>query len=85
MSRAEFASLYLPKEQGAVDYSPLATPQVERARLCHLTGLNGQLEASVSQCHMAAAEHSSDCLHRWLLHMQQHWRVACLLVAEQLT
>jgi hypothetical protein len=53
MSRAEFASLYLQpnQQQGTgklVDYKPLASPQIERKRLCSLTGLNGHLEASVS-------------------------------------
>eukprot|EP01044_Picomonas_judraskeda_P010776 COSAG03_NODE_1415_length_4115_cov_1.646165_4_plen_147_part_00 len=54
MSRDEFASLYLRPSKtlggpgGLVDTTPLASPQLERARLCQLTGLSGRLEASVS-------------------------------------
>ena len=39
MTRREFGALYLPKEKGSVDYAPLATSQMEMARLSHLTGL----------------------------------------------
>ena len=71
MSRDEFASLYLKPNQKLgtgrlVDYTPLASPQIERARLCHLTGLSGHLEASVSHKHSLFARDARPA-DRWVL------------------